>query len=82
MSKRLQILLPEEEYKEIQTISRLDKKTIAEWVRQSIRSSIKERVPEESEKKIARILSFAKYSGPTGDIQSLLKEIEKGRGEV
>ena len=34
MSKRLQVLLDEEEYKEIQGVARRHRVTLAEWVRQ------------------------------------------------
>ena len=79
MSKRLQILLDDSEYKELQRASRREKKTVASWVRQRIRGSLQEQAPEDPDKKLARILRFAKYSGPTGDIETLLAEVEKGR---
>ncbi len=36
MPKRLQVLLDEEEYKEIQGVARRQRVTLAEWVRQAL----------------------------------------------
>ena len=39
MPKRLQVLLDEEEYKEIQRVARNQRVTLAEWVRQALRQA-------------------------------------------
>lgn len=79
MSFRLQILIPDNEYREVVKASKKEAKKISEWVRESIRSRLKFTRPESPEIKLARILKFAKYQGPTADIDQMLAEIEKGR---
>ena len=79
MSKRLQVLLPEKDYRALAVVSRKESKTIAEWVRDSIRRRLKVVEPPSPEKKLSKILKYARYSGPTGDIEQILSEIEKGR---
>lgn len=79
MSKRLQVLLPEKDYRALAVVSRKESKTIAEWVRESIRRRLKAAEPPSPEKKLSKILKYARYSGPTGDIGQILSEIEKGR---
>ncbi|MCK4516901.1 MAG: ribbon-helix-helix protein, CopG family, partial [Spirochaetaceae bacterium] len=39
MSKRLQVLLDEDEYAEIQRIARENRMTVAEWVRDALRKA-------------------------------------------
>ena len=39
MSKRLQVLLDEPEWREIQKAARAERKTVAEWVRQALRTA-------------------------------------------
>ena len=77
MSKRLQVLLPEKDYRALAVVSRKESKTIAEWVRDSIRRRLKVVEPPSPEKKLSKILKYARYSGPTGDIEQILSEIEK-----
>lgn len=79
MSKRLQVLVPDSEYKELQRIARAEHQNVAEWVRESIRVMLQKRRPKSSSERIASILKFARYCGPSGDIDTLLEQIEKGR---
>ena len=75
----MQVLLPEKDYRALAVVSRKESKTIAEWVRDSIRRRLKVVEPPSPEKKLSKILKYARYSGPTGDIEQILSEIEKGR---
>ena len=78
MSKRLQVLLEEPELKEIQRIARTRRMTVAEWVRQALRSA-REREPlRDSAKKLEVVRAAARHSYPTGDIDRMLEEIEQG----
>ncbi len=79
MSKRLQVLLPEDEFEQLQQASKSANKTVAEWVRESIRVKLREQRPKSPEKRLALILKFASHSGPTGSIEQILAEIEAGR---
>ena len=79
MSKRLQVLLPDDEFEELQRASKKEQKTVADWVRESIRTKLEKQLPISPEKRLARILEFSKHHGPTGDIDQLLAEIDTGK---
>lgn len=78
MSKRLQVLLKEEEYREIRRIARRNRMTMAEWVRQALRKARREEPVRSKEEKLAAIREAAKYSFPAPDIDQMLEEIERG----
>jgi len=78
MSKRLQVLLDEDELREIQRIARTRRMTVAEWVRQALRSAGQAEPLREASKKLEVVRAAAGHSFPTGDIDQMLGEIEKG----
>ena len=81
MSKRLQILMPDDEYRAVASAARRRGQPITQVVRDSLRRTLaEEHDTEDPERRIAAILRFARFSGPTGDIDQILAEIERGRG--
>jgi hypothetical protein len=78
MSKRLQVLLHEDELREIQRIARTRRMTVAEWVRQALRSAGDSEPLREASKKLEVVRVAARHSYPTGDIEQMLGEIERG----
>jgi hypothetical protein len=78
MSKRLQVLLEEPEMREIQRAARSQRMTVAEWVRQALRSARRREPLGDVEKKRAAIRSAARHRFPTADIDQMLAEIERG----
>ncbi|MBI1860545.1 MAG: hypothetical protein HYR96_06475 [Deltaproteobacteria bacterium] len=81
MSKRLQVLIPDDVFKQLQAICRDRGVPVADFVRTSIESSLSKQKPIPAGDRIARILKFAKFDGPTGDIDKILREIDKGKRE-
>lgn len=79
MSKRLQIVMPDDEYGAIARAAQRRGKPIAQLVRDSLRRAVAEEPETDPERRIANVLRFARFSGPTGDIDQLLEEIERGR---
>ena len=78
MLKRLQVLLDEEEYREIQNIARKQGVTLAEWVRQALRQARSDYSDSVADK--LRVLSDAyRYEFPTADIDVMLEEIDAGQ---
>jgi hypothetical protein len=78
MSKRLQVMLDDNEMKELQRIAKRNRMTVAEWVRQALRAA-RGREPVVSVGKKLDIVRFAsRHSYPTGDIEQMLAEIESG----
>ena len=80
MSKRLQVIMPEDEFEAIQRAARRRGKRVSELVRESLRRTAAEGVDEDPERRIAAVLRYARFSGPTGEIEDVLAEIERGRG--
>ena len=76
--KRLQVLLDEEEYREIQGVARRQRMTLAEWVRQALRQARSDR-PGTVDAKLRAIAEAARHEFPTADIDVMLREIEAGR---
>ena len=78
MSKRLQILLDEEEYLEIQAVARDQQLSVAEWVRRTLRKARYD--PTDAVKaKLRAIAEASQHEFPTADIGTMLREIEEGR---
>lgn len=78
MSKRLQVLLDEEEFDEIRRAARRQRLTVAEWVRQSLRAARAQETTASPASKLAMVREAARHSYPTGDVEQLLAEIEQG----
>lgn len=79
MTKRLQVILQDPEYREIQRAARARHMTIAEWVRQSLAQARRQEPVGDVEKKLRAVRAAAAYNGaPEGDIQDMLADIERG----
>jgi hypothetical protein len=80
MSKRLQVILKDPEYREIQRAARSRNMSLAEWVRQAL-SLVRRSEPSGSvSKKLDAIRAAARLGYPTADIDRMLAEIERGYG--
>ena len=80
MSKRLQVILPDDEYRSLTNAAKNHDQSVSSFVRSSLKFSC--RLPaskKTAEERLALIMRFAKYQGPTADIEHLLEEIEEGR---
>jgi len=78
MSKRLQVLLPDQEMTEIQRLARREKLTVGEWVRRVLREAREQRPSKDAEAKLKAIRRGAELSFPTADIDQMNGEIERG----
>ena len=73
MSKRLQVLIVEDEYLEIQAIARRRRMTVSEWVRRALRKAMDDQ-PGTAEAKLRAIADASRHSFPTADIETMLGE--------
>jgi hypothetical protein len=80
MSKRLQVLLPDQEMLDIQRLAKRDHVTVGEWVRRTLREARAIRSAIEPETKLNAVRRAAQYSFPAADIEQMLNEIERGYG--
>jgi len=78
MSKRLQVLLADQEMSDIQILARRRRLTVEEWVRRTLREALTRQSVSDPQAKSKSIRRAAEYSFPTADIEQMLKEIERG----
>jgi hypothetical protein len=78
MAKRLQVILRDPEYREIQRAARSRHMSIAEWVRQALELARRREPSSDAGKKLEAIRAAARHSFPSGDIEAMLAEIESG----
>ena len=78
MSKRLQVLFDEAEWREIRRTARVQRMTVAEWVRQALRAARQQRSSKEAQAKIAAVRSAMRQAHPTADIDQMNADIERG----
>jgi hypothetical protein len=80
MAKRLQVILQDPEYREVQRAARSRHMSIAEWVRQALNIARRREPLGSVAKKLDVIRASAKYDYPVNDIEAMLSEIEAGYG--
>ena len=80
MAKRLQVILKDPEYREIQRVARSRHMSIAEWVRQALESARRQEPTGSMGKKLESIRMAAQHEFPAGDVDQMLAEIEAGYG--
>ncbi len=80
MAKRLQVILQDPEYREIQTLARSRRMSLAEWVRQALDLARRREPLGSVGKKLEAIRAAAKHEYPVSDIDDMLAEIEMGYG--
>ncbi len=80
MAKRLQVILQDPEYREIQRTARARKMSIAEWVRQALAQARRHEPESDSGRKLDFIRSAARHEFPTANIERMIEEIESGYG--
>jgi hypothetical protein len=78
MTRRLQVLFEDEELEEIQELARRRRMTMAEWVRQSLRHARESDRRSDPRERLDAIKHAAGHAFPTGDIDQMLSEIERG----
>jgi hypothetical protein len=74
----LQVLLDDDELREIQAAAKRDRMTTAEWVRQSLRKARGHGPDDGVQRKLDAIRTAYAYDFPTADIDQMNEEIERG----
>jgi hypothetical protein len=78
MAKRLQVILQDPEYREIQRLARSRRMSIAAWVRQALSVATRREPLGDSAKKLDLIRAAARHQYPTAEIEEMLAQIERG----
>ena len=72
------MLLEDWEFRELQRIAQAKRMTVAEWVRQALRAASRREPLGDAGKKLGVVRTAARHTFPTGDLDQLLAEIERG----
>lgn len=78
MTKRLQVILQDPEYREIQRMARANQLTIAEWVRRALAAARRREPLGDTGKKLNAVREASRHAFPVSDIDQMLTEIEGG----
>jgi len=81
MTKRLQVLLDEEELAEIRELARRRHQTTAAFVREALRRARDTAAYPEAGRKLRAVREAAAHAYPAGDIDEMLEQIERGYAE-
>jgi hypothetical protein len=78
VAKRLQVILQDSEYREIQRAARSRHMSLAEWVRQALQSMRREQPVGDVGRKLESVRLATLHEFPAGDMDRMLAEIEAG----
>jgi hypothetical protein len=78
VSKRLQVLLDDAELRDLRRVARANRMTVAEWVRQTLRTARRLEPLGEPARKLQAIRGAVQHDFPTADVEVMLREIERG----
>jgi len=78
MSKRLQVLLPDDEMAEIQRLAREERIAVGDWVRRILREARMRKPATDAETKLVAVRKAAEFAVPTGDMEGMLRDIDQG----
>lgn len=74
----MQVILRDEEMRELRRAAKGKRVTISEWVRQAIRTARRQEPGTDAGKKLDAVRAAARHGFPAGDIEQMLAEIERG----
>ncbi len=79
MSTRLQVIFDDAEMAELQAAAASEGLNLSDWVRRALRDARRLRSGSPADARIAAIREAARYSFPTGDIETMNAQIDAGR---
>ena len=78
MSKRLQVLFDEDEYRDLQRVARQHRLTVSAWIRQAVRELIRREPSGDQDRKLRAVREATRHAYPAPPIDQMLREIESG----
>ena len=79
MSTRLQVIVSEQEMISLRQAARRTGLTVSEWARQALRRARDEQAGPTAESRLRALERALACNHPTGDIDEMLADIERGR---
>lgn len=80
MSKRLQVVLEDSEYRDLERWARRQRTTVSDVVRRALRELRRAEPTREPQRKLQVVREAARHAYPAPDIPQMLAEIERGYG--
>lgn len=81
MTKRLQVLLDDRELAEVQRAARRRRQSVADYVRAALREARATEAGRSASEKLRSLRASTAHQFPTGEMQDMLAEIERGYTE-
>lgn len=78
MSKRLQVIIEDGEYEDLRRVAEAKGMTVSAWVRDVLRQARRGESSGDVERRLAVVRAAARHTFPTGDIEEMLADIERG----
>jgi hypothetical protein len=78
MSKRLQVLLDEAEFRALRDSAQRQGMPVSEWVRRALREARRREPRGDMDTKLRAVRAAVRHQFPTADIDKMLAEIERG----
>ena len=78
MAKRLQVILRDTEYRDVQRAARAQNVTVAAWVRQALATARRREPLGDAGRKFEVVRDAARHAFPTADIDQMNADIECG----
>jgi len=78
MSKRLQVILGDDEMSDLRDLAAREGVTVSEWVRLSLRDARRRRASGDVEDRLARVRAAVTHAFPAPDVDQMLAEVERG----
>lgn len=78
MTKRLQVLFDDADYAALQAAAASQGMTVAEWVRQALMAARRAHSTLDTDRKLAAIRHAVRHTAPTGPVDRLIDETERG----
>ncbi len=82
MSKRLQVVLEDSEYRDLEHWARRQRTSVSAVVRRAIREFRQSEATREPQRKLQVVREAARHAYPAPEIAQVLTEIERGYGGV
>jgi len=79
MSKRLQVVLDDDEFADLQRAADREHLTLSGWVRRALRDARGNGSTDDIETRLGAVRSAMRHSFPTADIDQMLDEVRQGR---
>lgn len=78
MSRRLQVLVEDDEFDQIHAAARSEGMTMSEWVRRTLRRARSSRADTDVAQRLAVLRNATAHAFPTADIEEMLEQTERG----